>query len=271
VRAINADEAQSLAATRRPVTDAALRALLHLDRTAPHGRVAARSGSATTTAGERLSIEVYDGLLLPARLRYATTPTRRVTLLLDDRGATQQDNTIDALVRNGQHVLAVDVRGTGSLAPLTASSGYSPAYQFAARAWLLGTSVVAWQVHDIHASLAVIDSVIPGGSADVTIHARGQTAAAALFAAQHLRPSALVLEESLLSYGDFVAADTHDELALAVIPGVLRVTDLPELMARLAPLPVTLVRPRGPDGRSVQREQVAARLGGTVPANVTVR
>jgi hypothetical protein len=237
VRTINAEEARTLAATRPPVTDEALKRLLQLTRTGPHGRVATRNGSAATVAGERLTIELYDGLQLPARLRHAATPTRRIVLVLDDRGATQQDATIDALVRSGQHVLAVDVRGTGPLGPLTASGGYSPAYQFAARAWLLGTSVVAWQVHDIHASLAVIDSLVPGGSAQVTIQARGQTAPAALFAAQHLRPTAVVLERSLLSYADLTAVDTHDELTLSVMPGVLRVTDLPELMARLAPIP----------------------------------
>ena len=81
---------------------------------------------------------------------------------------------------------------------------------------------------------------------------------------------AVVLERSLLSYGDLTAADTHDELTLTVIPGVLRVTDLPELMARLAPIPITLVRPRTASGGSVTAGTIPAHLGGNVPANVTL-
>ncbi|BCS33275.1 xylan esterase [Luteitalea sp. TBR-22] len=270
VRQLNAEEARTLARTRPAVTDDALRRLLHLYRTGPHGRIAERSGSATTMAGERLAIELYDGLRLPARFRASTTPSRRVVLLLDDRGAIHQDAAIDSLARSGQHVLAVDVRGTGVLGPRAGSSGYGADYQFAARAWLLGTSVVTWQVHDIHASLAVLDALVPGGAPEVTIHARGQTVPAAVFAAQHLRPAGLVLEEGPVSYEDVASSDTHAGLTLAVMPGVLQVTDLPELVARLAPVPVRLVRPRAPDGGAIAAADVGRRFGSAILGNVTI-
>lgn len=270
VRAINAEEAVELARTRGPVDTRALRTMLELVRTGPHGHLAEREGNPDSAAGERLSIELYDGLRLPARFRRAAGPTRQVVLLVDDRGATTRDAEIDALVRSGHHVLAVDLRGTGSLGPVTGESGYSPAYQFAARAWLLGSSVVTWQVHDIHASLAVVDALVPGSPAVVTIHARGQTVPAAVLGAQFIKPAGLVLDGGLVSYQDFAVADRHDGLTLAVVPGILRVTDLPELMVRLAPLPIRIVAPRAPDGRPMAGRDVAARFGGTLPTHVTV-
>ena len=69
----------------------------------------------------------------------------------------------------------------------------------------------------------------------------------------------------MVSYLDFATADTHDGLTLAVLPGVLRATDLPELMARIAPVPVRLVRPRQASGGHAAftgTGNPSARLGG---------
>ena len=84
------------------------------------------------------------------------------------------------------------------------------------------------------------------------------------------RPDAVVLEDGFVSYFDLATADTHDRATLAVLPGVLKVTDLPELMARLSPSVVRVVRPRGPDGSPLPAGQIAARFAVPVPGNVTV-
>lgn len=269
IRAINAETVPRLSTPPVDVGQRTLRTLLGLTRPGPHGRIAERSGDATTTAGERLLIELEDGLRLPARLRRPSAPTRGVTVLVDDRGATTRDAEIEALVRDGQHVLAIDVRGTGALGPSTGQSGYAPAYQFAARAWLLGTSVVAWQVQDIHAGLAVLDQLLPPGPREVTLQARGQTGPAAIFAARFIAPQALVLEDSIVSYREVVAADMHDGVTLTVMPGVLTVTDLPSELRRLA-RPVRLVRPRSATGTPLPDEGLAREFGGSLPDHLTV-
>ena len=149
-------------------------------------------------------------------------------------------------------------------------SGYSGAYQFAARAWLLGTSVVAWQARDMLHGLAVLRAEAgPQASRGLSLRAQGQTVPAALLAAQFDRPASLTLEDGLVSYLDFATADTHDGLTLAVVPGVLQTTDLPELMARIAPVPVRLVHPRTATG-AITATTLPAHLGTTVPANVSV-
>lgn len=269
IRAINADEARALAASRPAVTDAALGRLVGDLAPAGPARIVARSGEAASPGGETLTIEVEPGIRLRGWLRRPAASAQPPVLLVDDRAATLRGATVDGLVAAGHTVLALDIRGTGDLGPLSGESGYSAAYQFAARAWLLGTSVVAWQARDIVVGLAVLRDLVPSAGPPV-VQAAGQTAPAALFAAQHVRPARLVLEESIVSYRDVALADVHARITMAVVPGVLRVTDLPELMARLGSTPVALLRPRTADGRPITREILPERLGAPVPANVTV-
>jgi hypothetical protein len=271
VRAINADEARERAASRPPVTEAQLRALVGLTAAAVEPRVVQRAGNPWSPAGERLLIEVEPGVRLQAVLRRPASAAASFTLLADERGATARGELVEQLVRQNQTVLAIDVRGTGDLAPAAGVSGYAGDYQFAARAWLLGTSVVAWQTRDLLHGLAVLRAEAgTQAGRGLSIRAQGQTVPAALLAAQFDRPASLTLENGLASYLDFALADTHAGLTLAVLPGVLQTTDLPELMARLAPVPIRLVHPRTPDGAAITAAALSAQLGTTVPANVTV-
>lgn len=270
IRAINADEAMRLAAARPSAIDEPLSALLGQRGERPRARLAARTGDGAASPGERLLIDVENGVRLPARLRHSAVPTRRVVVLIDDRGATTQDATIDALTRAGQHVLALDVRGTGVLGPLTGRSGYAPEYQFAARSWLLGTSVVGWQVQDVRAGLSVLEQLLPSGPLEITLMARGQTGPAAVFASRFAPVAELTLVESLVSYREFASADIHEGVTLTVVPGILRVTDLPDVMARLTATRVRLVRSRGADGRALGDADTAALFGGRLPTHVTV-
>ena len=268
IRGLHADEVRALTGAREPVTDAALRGLLGDVGTRAKPRLLARSGNAAAPAGERLLIEVETGVRLQGWLRRPETAGKSPVLLVDDRGATLRGATVDGLVAAGHPVLALDVRGTGALGPLVGESGYSPQYQFAARAWLLGTSVPAWQARDILQGLALMDELGLGGAP--IVRATGQTVAAALFAAQIARPAGLVLEESIVSFRDVALADVHDRATMMIVPGVLRVTDLPELMARLGSTPVQLVRPRTADGKAITAATLATHLGTATPHNVSL-
>ena len=102
------------------------------------------------------------------------------------------------------------------------------------------------------------------------MRAQGQTVPAALLAAQFDRPASLTLEDGPVSYLDVATADTHTGLTLAIVPGVLQTTDLPELMTRIAPVPVRLLRPRTPNGGAMSAATVPALFGTAMPANVTL-
>lgn len=273
-RGDNLAYARTLARTRPPATQARIRELAGLEGPPPTGRVVEREPVAGRPGTERLIVEVEPGVRLAGTLRRPTgTPpggaaaSPAVALVVDDRG-TDTSADADALVAAGVTVLALDVRGTGALAPLVGASGYSPAYQFAARAWLLGTSVVGWQARDVLAGLDVLRGEVPGARTRA-VHARGLTVPAALFAAQVDRPDDLVLSDGLVSYLDLAAADVYDDASLAIVPGMLTVTDLPELMALAAPARIVLRTPRTPTGAEIAPEALAARMGVAVPANVT--
>jgi hypothetical protein len=165
-------------------------------------------------------------------------------------------------------VLALDIRGTGDLGPGGGSGEYTSSYRLAARAWLLGTSVVAWQTRDILAGLAVLRQQAP--KAELTLQARGQTAPAALLAAEFDRPAAIVLQDSLVSYLDLASGDEYQDASLMIMPRVLTVTDLPELMDRAAPARVTLRNPKTPQGEAITKDTLAARMGTAVPRNVEI-
>jgi hypothetical protein len=266
-RALNLERARALASERPAATVDGLRAIVQLD----DRRTAARVVERVATDGgrrERLIIEVEPGVRLTGTLMRpaAAATSAAAALVIDDRG-THASAEADALAAAGHTVLALDVRGTGDLGPVKGESGYAATYQFAARAWLLGTSVVAWQVRDVLAGLEVLRAEAPG-AATRAVHARGLTTPAALWAAQVDRPDTLVLEDGLVSYLDLAAADRYEDASLMVVPGVLTVTDLPELMARAAPARIVLRTPRRPDGTVVAAGALDGLLGGTRPAHV---
>lgn len=273
----NLARAQRLAAERQAVTPVRLRALLQVPD-APAATTARREASAPVDGlrTERLELAVEGGLALPARLIHPSGPPRGVVLVADGRAhpATEprERRTREAARhwgRNGYLTLVVDVRGAGVFAPVRGEGGYPADYQMAARAWLLGTSVVGWQTRDLLAAMAWLDREVPAPGAERVLHVAGSTAPAGLFAAA-LRPvSAVWVEEGLTSYLDLARTRDYQAPARVFVPGVLEVTDLPEAMAMARPATVHLVRPVGADGRAVEDEvALRGRLGTGIPGNV---
>ncbi|HTV02488.1 MAG TPA: acetylxylan esterase [Luteitalea sp.] len=269
VRGINAEEATRLAKTRPALSTSALTALLGPAARAVSPRALTGEGAVVPPAGKAIAIDVAPGLKLAGRLYRPTRVGTTAVLLIGDAGATTEAARIAALRDAGHAVLALDVRGTGALAPGEGASGYAGAYQFAARAWLLGTSVPVWQAEDVRHGLAVLRGEFPSATT-LTVHAVGQSTVGALLAAQVERLSSLVLEDALLSLHDVARADVHDRATLAIVPGILRVTDLPELMARVTATKVRLLRPRDATGAPVPVAAVPEHLGRALPTNVSV-
>jgi hypothetical protein len=276
IRALHADHARAIASARPPVTPDALRSLLALPADTPAPRIVNRHGDPARAGREHLVIEVEPGVQIRGVLDRAGTAAGTAAgaaaapalLVIDDRGI-DDPSAAEALADGAQTVLRLEVRGTGALGPAAASGGYTATYQFAGRAWLLGTSVPAWQTRDTLAGLAVLRAEAAGATSR-TLHARGATAPAALFAAQFDQLDAVVLEESLVSYLDLATADVYDDASLLVVPGILRVTDLPALMGRIAPARVTLRHPKTPDGQPISRGRLIGHLGVAVPINVEI-
>jgi hypothetical protein len=220
---------------------------------------------------ERITIAPANGPALPGLLVHpASTPVGTV-VVTDGRKATDGQGGAAAAAGwagRGYLALAVDVRGTGALAPTRAESGYTADYQLAADAWLLGTSVVAWQTQDLVAALGVLEHEQPSAAARA-IDATGLTVPAALFAAALHPVNEVRAAGGIVSYLDLATTRDYKSPARIFVPGMLKVTDLPEAMTLAAPAVVHLVGPVRADGTPV-RDEAALReaLGGPVPANV---
>jgi cephalosporin-C deacetylase-like acetyl esterase len=271
---VNKDRATELARSRRPATAAQLRTLLQVPSTVQASIV--RREPDTAIRGlrvERLAIGVAPGLELPALLIHPDGQPRGTVVFSDGRPPAAADaaaRTASAADRaaRGYLTLAVDVRGAGALAPTRGESGYTPDYQLAADAWLLGTSVVAWQAQDLVAALTVLEREQPSASQRV-LDAVGLTGPAALFAAALHPVTEVRAEDGLVSYLDLASTRFYKAPARAFVPGVLKVADLKDAMALAAPAAVHLVRPVHADGAAVTDERdLAEVLGGPAPANV---
>lgn len=296
---INADRARELARSRPRVTSAALRARLQVPEVLPAPHVVSRT-AAMDVAGlraERLDLAIdgtgvtspaptspalpspavtLPGFTLPALLIHpSTTPPRGSVVVVggpdgaapDDRASAERAARL--WTTRGYLTLVLHVRGAGALASRRAASGYAFEYQLAARAWLLGTSVVSWQVRDLVAGLTFLERELPGAAAERVLHAEGVTAPAGVFAAALHRVNAAWIERGLVSYLDLAVTRHYTASSRLFIPGILEVTDLPDAMALAAPATIHLVRPARADGRSVGSEaELRDGLARALPDNV---
>jgi dienelactone hydrolase len=279
---INADRARGLARGRPRVTPARLRAVLQigddvmLPPRSPHVVDRRAADDVKGLRAERLDVKADDeGVALAALLIHPSTPSRGSVVVVGGRDAAAPDDRANAeraarlWTTRGYLTLVLHVRGAGALAPARAASGYASDYQLSARAWLLGTSVVSWQVRDVLAGLSLLTRELPGATAQRVLHAEGLTGPAGLFAAALGPLSAAWIERGLVSYQDLATTRHYMASSRLFVPGILEVTDLPEIMALAAPAAIHLVRPVRADGRTIEsRQELRDSFGGALPDNV---
>ena len=135
-------------------------------------------------------------------------------------------------------------------------------YPIAARAMLLGRNLVEMQAADLVAAARDLETRT---KAPLALYARGSLGPAAAFAAALYAPiGELVVERSIVSYLDVVAASMHVELERTVVPGILGKLDLPEVLSLIGPRRVTLVSPVMPNGRMMMQAEVSERVSAGV-------
>jgi dienelactone hydrolase len=276
---VNADRARDLARGRRPAAAEQVRALLQISRRVD--AAFAHRTPAPSVSGlraERVGVAPSSGPELPGLLVYPQGDPKGIVVVSDGRRAAPGEasgeasgaSAAAAWAGRGYLALAVDVRGAGALAPTRGESGYTADYQLAADAWLLGTSVVAWQTQDLLAALSVLEREQPAARERV-IDAAGLTVPAAIFAAALHPVTAVHADSGIVSYLDLATTRNYKAPARLFVPGVLAVTDLPDAMALAAPAAIRLAHPVRADGTAIQDEAALRRvLGGELPSNVTL-
>lgn len=190
-----------------------------------------------------LSIVSEGGLKLDASLFLPKEPRAAVVVA---GSATGTDLESQEFANAGFAVLRVSPRGERESRG-NGVGGYSRAYQVAARAMLLGRNLPEMQAADLMRARAVLAARVPGVA--VRLYARGALGPAALFAAALDGGFASVaIERSIVSYQSVVESRIHRGLETAVVPGILKTIDLPdvaELLDRREAVWISPVTPAG--------------------------
>lgn len=267
-----------------PLTRDRLRELLRVPQAAADLGVRHR----VTTPRKGYAIEKVEflsepGIYVPAWVFVPPQPdaARPATLWIHDGGKEAEGGEfgrIEQRTRNGELIVAVDVRGVGETRPPHAPPGsrsgdYTHLFEvetaMAYMAWYMDECLPGMRALDVMRAVDYALSrrdVAPGG---LNVHAHGAGALWALFAAAlDERIASLTAERMLLSYRKLTSTDRYRHDAGSFVKDILLATDLPHVAALLTPRQLTLVDPVDAMKRPVPRAE-AQRAYGACP-NVTV-
>jgi len=179
------------------------------------------------------------GIVLPALVFVPDAPGSAVTLYVNGAGqAADAEAEVAARVKQGETVMAVDLRGLGEtqggvLGDRDDKLGLEWKDAFAA--YLLGTSYLAKRAEDILVCARVAAAAGGATPRQVRLEAIGQTVPAALHAAA-LEPglfAQVTLRHGLASWSEVLDAPLAENQLINAVHGALRVYDLPDLLRTL--------------------------------------
>ena len=193
----------------------------------------------------KVVFETESGILIPG-LRFKHLQPKGPTILyLPVRGLPPDGKLpkeLDALYQNHQQVLAIDLRGLGETAPAPWPAKL-PAFGVDAKESFLGIlldrPLLGQRVLDV---LMVLRAL---GRDEVHVFAEGLAGPVALHAAA-LDPTIrkVTLDRALVSWSNVAHTPLTVNQLSSVVPNALKVYDLPELAATLAPRALTIRDPR---------------------------
>jgi dienelactone hydrolase/pimeloyl-ACP methyl ester carboxylesterase len=163
---------------------------------------------------------------------------------------------LEKMAREGKHVVALDLRGLGETAPGVPAAG-KPNYfgtdeKEAFLALHLNRPLLGQRVYDL---LAVLNALTAESRQGAEVIGVGTAAPVVLHAAV-LEPGIeqVTLERGVVSWSAVVRTPVSHNQLTNVVPGALRVYDLPDLAALLAPRPLTIRAAVDPVGEVVSQE-----------------
>ncbi len=258
---------RKLASERRnPTRQASLEQLLNLERPLrPRASVLRRVNSAGGISIEALDIPSASSVGLPAWLFRGreTPPDAAVVLVLNPRGrnaAWHEGELCQALAGRGFIVCAADVRGIGDLSPQVSAGapGYAISHDkeedYAWSSLILGRPLAGQRVTDILALAGALREMT-GASRPMAIAALGALTVPAVFSAA-VDPSiaSLYLAGGLASFRSIVDEVDYEHPFANFVPQLLAHTDLPEIVAALAPRRVLIAGPIDGRGATIAGE-----------------
>ncbi len=203
----------------------------------------------------KLVLEPEPGIELPALVFLPSEPAGNVYLYVDGRGK-QSDagpgGPIEKLVRQGNLVMAVDLRGMGETALRKKVSDYYLQDEEYYLAYLLGRSLVGMRAEDVLICARFLASYRTGSTPRrVNLVGIGDAGIPVLHAAA-LSPemfASVLLRQTLASWSDVARNPiVKTDQLLNAVHGVLRFYDLPDLVKLIGPSQMRIEEPTSASG-----------------------
>ncbi len=175
----------------------------------------------------------------------------------DGSKAAGPGGPVEGLLKKRQRVLVADLRGMGETEPESRRPG--PLGAGVREAFLslhIGRPLLGQRVGDLLAVIAAVADLSRGG---ISLAGRGTAGPIALHAAA-IEPTIvdLSLDAAITSWSEVVRSPLSQDQLTNVVPGALAFYDLPDLVAAIAPRPVSIHSAVDPSGRPVSRDRVEA-------------
>jgi hypothetical protein len=259
IRTIISEKAAALAKARKPLPLPKLREavarILGIDGlpTAPHYRVL-RTIDRERTHEARFALETEPGRPMAVLVQFANdcifhleAPSKGVTLYVADQNSRTE--LLARSAKDDEAVFGLDVRSIGETMPSGTDQPavrdfyepYQSDYHYAALGTMFGEPIIGGKVRDV---LAAIELLAANGAKKVRLEGHGLGAIPALFVALLSdKVTELELTDAIESF-EAEANNPASLLPLSCIPpGILEVTDIPEILSSLrkARMPIRIM------------------------------
>jgi cephalosporin-C deacetylase-like acetyl esterase len=263
---------------QRPATAAEVRKLLrYRASTSPLAPRVVSSADRNGLRVEEVEILSEPGIYVPLTLFLPRRAIGAPVLLLPEQGRASVLAVLEEIALRGRVAVAADVRGIGDTRPQRgahppkSASPYTHLFDLenmaTYMAWWMDRSLLGMRVLDVIRTLDYLQSRPEARSQTVCLVGQGAGALWALYAAAlDTRISSVTAHNGLLSYRTLTEVDRYRHSGSIFVPGVLRVFDLPQLAAALAPRRVTLLAPVDAMKEPVPAESASAAYRFTLDA-----
>jgi hypothetical protein len=201
---------------------------------------------------ENLEIQSDPGVWIPTFLMMPenVSRTKPLLLVLDPQGNDRlwfSPEVDQILPENSGVICSADVRGIGSMRPgFSAGAAEYEAWHeqeenYAWASLMLGRPLVGQRVTDVLSIVRALSKYEDTAGRTIFVAASGKLTVPAIFAAA-LEPSiaGLYLHGGLISFQSIVETEVYTHPFANFVPNLLKHTDLPELIAGLAPRQVVI-------------------------------
>jgi cephalosporin-C deacetylase-like acetyl esterase len=206
---------------------------------------------------EKLILTTEPGIELPALVFVPENPNADAYLYLDSHGkqtAATPGGPMEALVREGHWVMAVDLRGLGETELKSKKSSYRLKDQECMLAYLLGKSLVGMRTEDVWSAGRFLAGYRTADK-QRQVHVIGVgTAGIPALHAVALEPqgfASLRLKQTLGRWTDVLHTSVPEDQLCSTVHGALTVYDLPDLIRSLGSDKVTVEQPVDAQGKII--------------------